>query len=251
MTSFVAAGDPGVVTDTTKTTFVSGGGAPAGTDAADTTVVLELGGRKFTKADLINKITHADAHIATLTAEQTALKEAAAAADELLKKQITAADLLAKLKGTTTPVTTTTETPVQPTGLTLADVEALIAKREESQTASQQDAKRKENWKLATETLTKAFGKDKVDSMVEAVVAGEGMTMAQAKSFAESHPATFLKLFPELNKAAPKTPLNGVKASAVNPIPPAGAARQSSGFMTASLKDSVSILAARYKEAGL
>ncbi len=168
---------------------------------------------------------------------------------ELVKKQLTATELLAKLKSESTMPATDPTDPA-PKGLTIEDVKAALAQESAAANATATKAAADQNWKHVTETLTKAFGAT-VDQKVRAVAEANELTLAEAESLARSKPKAFLNLFGDLTPKA-KPSLFG-KGGSVNPLAAlkSEGPKASSGFMTASLKDSVSILQARYKELGL
>lgn len=251
MTSFAAAGDPGLpATDTTS--FAAGGILSDDLGGNDTTVVLELGGRKYTKSDLAKKITHADEHIARLSAESEQQRKLLAETNELIKKQLTATELLAKLKQEQTMALPVVTHPAGDgvKGLTMEEVKSVLAQEASVAADSAKKAVSDSNWKNVTEALTKAFGST-VDQEVARVVQANEMSMAQAADLARNSPKAFLSLFGNLGKKAQPSLLG--RGGSVNPLAAlkSEGPRASSGFITASLRDSMSILKSRYQELGL
>lgn len=198
----ISAGDPGASGNGgDATSFKANGGTSQDQGAADNTVVLELGGRKFTKADLVTKITSADEHIARLTTERQEDRALLAQVNDKLGKMVGSEEVLRAIREGKQP------DPVKPNQdsakvPTVAEVaEAVKAGLKAEQTAAQQEA----NWASVTTTLTGVFG-DKVDAKVKEVAAEVGMTHKEAVEMARTRPQAFLRLFPDLKAAKPVTP---------------------------------------------
>lgn len=230
------------------TTFVAPGVAPTvvDTSAEDKTVLLELNGRKFTKADLVAKIVSGDQFIETLKAESKTQRELLEKATDALTKSVSAAEVLKAVQNppATVAIPTNATSPIAPTAAEIiAEVERLQLVK---QSAAQQDT----NWKETTTTLTKVFG-DKVDVKVDEVCARNGLTRQAAIVLAKSTPKVFLALFPEISAPSPKTIDFGNRS--VNTQAQTGdTSRKASGILTAkSSKDHVAVYKRRLAELGI
>lgn len=232
---------------TNATSFQAAGVAAESTqNTVDNTVVLELGGRKFTKTDLIEKITHADTHIKALNTDLAEQRKLLGEVNDTLKKQVNAADILQKMKEqqAQAPGTPAVSTPAAEASKTLTLEEVLKSVREEqAQAASAGQAEA--NWKQVTATLTKQFG-SATDTKVQAMLAEKGMSMAAAVALAKSAPLAFLALFPTATpKPNPLPSRNAVNTQSFN----GGVERKTSGFAQAkNTKDSVAIYLQRLQE---
>lgn len=248
MTSFVA-GDPGSGTAPEATSFQAAGvqpNNPAAPDQGD--VVLEYGGRKFTKDDLIKKLTHADEHIQRLTNERSEDKALMEEVRNALKKQVDVAEVLKQIKGQGANPDPTQQPPAnQPAAAPTADEIAakVLGTLKEGEAAQQREA----NWRSVTETLTKAYG-DATNQKVAQAAAEAGLTLAEAAELAKSKPKAFLKLFPDIAPAKPQH--SAVAPGVVNTQSFQQAPRGNSGYAKAgSTKQAVSIYLNRLKELGL
>lgn len=188
MTDF-RAGDPGV--DSTKqTSFVDPGVVqPAGSDTDDKTVVLEFGGRPFTKADLVKKLTHAETFIESLKTEATEQRKLLAEVNETLKTRLGAAEVLSQLKQTPAA-------PTEPAAPSAADPQAIANQVMTAIRQGEAKTQRDANFANVKKTLTLTFG-DAVNQKVSQVAAEAGLTLDEAVELAHSKPAVFLRLFPE------------------------------------------------------
>lgn len=236
-------------TDGKQTSFNSGGGADQGSQGAgDNTVILEHGGRKFTKADLVNKLSHADSHIETLTRERAEDRKLLSEANEMLRKAASTAELLAKVKGEQPageqPNGNAPAQPAQQPTIKAEDIAAQVMGTLQQQQVAQQ---RKENFKQVSEALTRAFG-SAVDAEVAKVAAESGITLEQAREMAESQPKVFLKLFPGIDKKAKPSVIPG---GSVNSQSFKGNANEPSGITKATGRQATQIYLDRLKAAGL
>jgi len=209
MTSF-AAGDPGSSGSGDATSFAAPGVTEtAGAAADDKTVVLELGGRKYTLADVVTKITNADQHIATLTKERAEDRELLARVNKVLEKQTSIEDVLGALKPGQAKVdpapagaaATAAAAPGMTAEQIAATVKASISAEREAVVA---DA----NWVKVTTSLTKHFGAANVDAVVAAKAQENGLTLDAAAALAKKSPDLFLKMF-DLSKPKPTPRLEG------------------------------------------
>ncbi|MDY0087125.1 MAG: hypothetical protein RBS78_01005 [Coriobacteriia bacterium] len=248
MTDF-RAGDPGSGNPGEQTNFAEGGGAgnQPGTQE-DTTVVLEYGGKQYTKADLLKKLTNADSHIGTLTGELADQRELLNEVNDTLKKQISAADLLKQILEGKAPEAAPAPA-AAPAAQEAPSADAIAAqvlgKLRESKDAEQRDA----NWAEVTKALTGAFG-DKVNQKVAEVAAEAGLTLAEAAEMARSKPKAFMRLFPEVT-AKPK-PSVLPSSGQYNTQSFQATQRGLSGILTAkNTRELVDIYQARLREAGL
>ena len=228
MTSFnpaATATTPAVPDNVTPTTPPA---QPTGFD-------FEYGGRKFTREELLNKLTHADNHIATLTAERAGDRQALAEATTALQSAIKAAELLK----TPTPAPALPATPP-------VDIASAV---DQAVTAREIKAREETNWKAAQNAMTKAYG-DKADAKAKEVAESLGMSMEDMVSMARTKPLAFNKLF---GLDAPTTPASsGVPSSGVNTnAVVAPATKPSSGYWESkSNKEQVLAYTKRLKELG-
>lgn len=236
------AGDPGNNGAMDETNFrAQGGNEGAGEGAGDQTVVLELGGRKFTKADLEKKIVHADQHIDKLTAELHEQRELLKRLEPVLAKQVSAAEVLAKLqqngvkKEDEVPSNEPPgEQPAQPAGVNPEDIASKVLQHIE---AGQQAKQQEENWRQVTSALTAMYG-EAVNSKVKEVCDALEMTPAEAVQMAKTRPKAFLKLF----DAGAKQPVgSNIGKGALNAASFKADQKKPSGYVGArSTKDQVS-----------
>lgn len=229
-TSFnpAAPADPAIVAPVTPTPAPA---APTGFD-------FEYGGKKFTREELLTKLTHADTHIQTLVAERTRDAEALAAAAAKLEAAKRIEDLL---KAQPTPAAPAAPSPA-PAPL---DIESAVAKVVEARDIK---AREESNWKAAQEAVTKAYG-DKADQKVKETAAALGMSFDGMVQLARTAPAAFARLFPELSAsptpASPAKPAGGVNTQAIKALPTVG----KTGFWDASnSKDQTAIYLKRLNE---
>lgn len=157
----------------------------------DNGVVLEFNGRKFTKEDLIKKLSSADDFIETLKKEREEDRALLNQVQDALKEQVTAKELLNQIKAGGDQKPTTAVDP--------KDIAAQVM----AQLATQQAATKQEaNWAEVTTQLTAAFG-DKTNAKVKAVAEENGLSIEEAARMARTNPKVFLKLFPELSNKGP------------------------------------------------
>jgi hypothetical protein len=201
MTSFNAGTgvDPTAQAAATKGTTFQAAGVPPNTAAPqldDKTVLVELDGRKYTLADLVTKVTHADGHIKNLEAEAGEARKVISRLDELASSQVSMQEVLAKL-GTakvehvsTAPTAAAVAASTAPS-LTREDVTATVTQAIQAQRVSEQAA---QNFKEVSVTLTKVYG-DKTDAVVAKVAAEHGMTAETLEQLSRTAPKMVLKLF--------------------------------------------------------
>lgn len=248
MTTNFQAGDPGA-SGTAKEgiNFKAEGGTTDDSGAQDTTVLLEVGGRKFTKTDLIKKITNADTHISTLETKLDEQGKLLSEVNEVLKKQVNAAELLKQIKEgqqqgqqAQQPSNEANQQAKLPT------VDEIVNEIEARNVKKASAAQQESNWKEVTTTLTKAFG-DATNQKVAKAAEEAGITLAQAEALAKSSPKVFLRLFPDLKPSAQGSALpQGGKVNTQSVKPSAG---KSSGYAQAkTAKEEVSIYLNRLKE---
>lgn len=248
MTSFVA-GDPGSGAAPGATNFQAAGVQPNNPAAPDQgEVVLEYGGRKFTKDDLVKKLAHADEHIQRLTTERSEDKALMEEVRNALKKQVDVAEVLKQIKGQANPNPDPSQPnpdPKQVQAPTADEIaQQVLGKLQEGETVKQREA----NWSHVTSVLTKAYG-DAVNQKVKAAADEAGLTLAEAAELAKSKPKAFLKLFPDV---ATKPQPSAVRGGDVNTQSFQQAPKGNSGYAKAgSTKQAVSIYLNRLKELGL
>lgn len=205
-----SAGDPGKVPGNDPTKFVPDGGqGNGGAGAEDQTVVLEIGDRKFTKADLIKKITNADSHIETLTTELAQQREAISQMSETLKTSLSAADVLKKIQeagaggsggdeAARAAAAAAEAAAHQPSVKPEDVVNQVLQQLQQGEQAKKEEA----NWNSVTTTLTSAYGDaDTVNAKVKEVAEENEYTLEELADMARKKPKAFLKLF-DLNKRA-------------------------------------------------
>lgn len=248
MTNFQAS-DPGSGTAAGATSFQQPGAAPAANSGPeDTTVVLELNGRKFTKADLIKKIGSADTHIETLKGELAEQRKILGEVNESLKKQVTTAELLKQIKDQqAAPAADPNAAKPAPQSVPTSDdiTKQVMDKIEQGRNAAQRD----QNWNEVTSALTQAFG-DATNQKVSEAAADAGLSLEEAAELARSKPKAFLKLFPDLSSKAKPSALPS--SGKVNTQSFQAQQKGPPGFSKAtSTKQSVEIYLNRLKELGL
>lgn len=168
---------------------------PPAAPATDT-VVLEYAGRKFTQADLLQKLEHADKHIQTLTEEREADRKLLAEVAPALQNQVQITDLLKALKNPAAPAEATTPS-ASVQSLTANDVVSILDQRKAAEVEAA-------NFQSVVGKLTEAFG-DKVNDKVREIATANGTTVEAIQRLAHQSPALVLNLFPDLNKT-PLTP---------------------------------------------
>lgn len=207
------------------TTFVASGVvAEPVAGAADTAVVLEHEGRKYTRTDLLKKIGNADSFIETLKTERAKDRELLEAAAKALEKATSAKEVLQAVTTTAAPAA------AAPVAQSL-DANAIakqVADQIRGETAADaakvvQDA----NFKVAQEALTKHYGKD-ADAKVRAIAAENDLSFDEAIAMAKSKPKAFNALFlPKTKPAAPT--FHGSHG----PTPPGPASQPGKGYWAA------------------
>lgn len=223
-----------------KTNFTGQTVKPEGNNnpSQDSGVVLEFNGRKFTKEDLIKKITSADDFIDTLKKEREEDRALLNQVQETLKEQITAKELLNKVK--TAGEQQQPAAAVDPSEIT----KQVLAQLESNKAATQQE----QNWAEVTSTLTAAFG-DKTNEKVKAVAAENGLSIEEAARLARTNPKVFLKLFPALDKKPMGNNLVGGNSGNILGNKAPADTPKATGFTKArSTKESVSIYLKRFQE---
>jgi len=228
------------------TNFQAAGGTTGDSGEQDTTVILEVGGRKFTKTDLIKKITNADQHIGSLESKLDEQGKLLGEVNEVLKKQVNAAELLKQIKEGKPATEQPSTEAVKPEVLTL---DAVLKEVEKAQAHKASVVQQESNWSEVTGTLTKAFG-DATNQKVASACKEAGITLAQAEALAKSSPKVFLRLFPDLTAKSQPSVLS--ERGKVNTQSVKDSVSTNSGFSkTTSTKQSVSIYLNRLKELGL
>lgn len=225
----------------------------AGNPAAggDSTVVFEHGGRKYTAADLVKKIDNADTFIETLKSESQQTRDLLKQANDALGKTVSAAELLKQIQagGVAAPAAAATPAAAAEasTPVTAEQVADLVLQRQGAATAA---AQAKTNFAEVQAQLSKVYGA-KVDAKVDELCAASGLSREQAVTLASQSPKAFLKLFPEVNAAPPRSfaQQGSVNTQALHGDP---AARKVSGYTTAaSEKARTAIYLQRLAEAGV
>jgi len=198
MTIDFQAGDPGSSAGQNEATNFQAQGVSSETgNSDDTTVLLELNGRKFTKGELVKKITNADSHINTLTTELSEQRRLLNDVAEQMKKQVNAAELLNQVKNQNSAApaaVTNSNTAPAPTLSADEVVAAVMGKLQQSNLESTQDT----NFNAVKAQLTQAFG-NAVNARVKAAADEAGITLEVAAGLARTSPKLFLKMFPELS----------------------------------------------------
>lgn len=206
---------------------------PSPAPAQPTGFEFEYGGRKFTREELLNKLTHADGHIQTLTNERAEDRRLIAEANAALANAV-------KLK----EVLSTPASPAPAPAPAAPDIASAVTQVVE---AREKHAREEANWKAAVDAMTAAFG-DKADAKASEMAASLEMTVDDLKVMARTKPAAFRKLFPELGKPATPAPTpmgKGVNPAAINEPPKAG---QSGYWDAKSSKAQTAIYMARLKQ---
>lgn len=243
------SGDPADTSDDATNFEAPGADEQTEPVTADNPVVLELDGRKFTKNDLVKKLTNADKHIATLTAERKSDFERFTAMEAKLREFGDLKDLIKSIKPGTA-VETKVEAKNEVVDVDAA-VAAALAARSASDKAAKTEAEKADNWKSVTAALTKRYGKGETNARVAKAAEEAGLSLAQAADLAKSSPKVFLKLFNDLDAPKPKTAPGRQStvnsASFVNVKSEAG-----HGYAQATTaKERTAIMQARFKELGL
>jgi len=207
----------------------------------DPSVVLEFNGRKFTKEDLITKLSSADSFIETLKQERAQDRALLEEVNKKLAEQVSARELLNQVnsgKDKDTPAPTQT---VDPEAIT----KQVLAQLQNQQTAKQQE----QNWSEVTAKLTATFG-DKTNAKVQQVAKENDMSVEEAAQLAKTKPKMFLKLFPELNGSAPKGSalLQGNSQRDIFGQPKNTESKSSGYSATRTTRDSVSVYLKRLNE---
>lgn len=247
MTDFRAS-DPGVPGASPTNAQPGGAATPPNPDSGDNQVLLEIEGRRYTKADLVKKITSADTHIERLTAERAEDRKLLQETAELLKKQVTGAELLRQAQANNQPADPPAAQPspqAPPVGMSAAEVAEHVRKELAQAELVKQ---RNENWQLVTTRLTAAYG-DAVNARVAEVAKDNGLTVEEIAEMIRSRPKVALKLFPGVAVEGKASPIPGstVNSQAFNrgPKGPSGITK------AAGTKAAISIYRQRLEELGL
>lgn len=246
MTDFKAA-DNGTSGAGNSTDFQAQGGKLEGGAGSDTTIVLELDGRKFTKTDLIKKLKSGDEFIETLKTERAQDRATMSKVEEQLKKQVDMAEVLAKLKekaadGTPNP-NLNTEATLKPEEM-VATVRAQV---EQGLKADRTAAERSANWEHVTTALTEKYG-DATNAEVAKIAVANGLTIAEAEEMAKAKPKVFLSMFGGTKQMKQGGTLH---SSSVNTLSQNGAPAKASGYgKAATSKQRVDIYLQRLNELG-
>lgn len=226
----------------------------------DNPVVLEYGGRQFTKDDIVKKFEHGDSHISNLTGKLDDQAELLAKVNETLQKQVNAAEVLQgvqqqnqQTEGAASQNQQTNQETSQKTAVEVDPNE--IAQQVRSQLAQEnQEATLEKNWETVTTKLTEAYG-DNTNSKVKEVAGSFGMSMEQAQKMARETPKAFLQLFPEAS--APKKEQSSFQQSGqVNSQALSAQASQnqetpaSKWFQSKTTRDRTQMYLSRLKELG-
>lgn len=162
--------------------------SPAPAAPATTGFEFEYNGKKYTREELLTKLTHADTHIVRLESEGKEARTLLDQAAEQLRKANTVADLLKQPAPAAAPAVN------QPA---VVDIASEVTKALDARESAQKQAV---NWTKAREAMTQAYG-DKADAKAKAVAEECGMTFEQLVVLAKNSPVAFTRLFPELNKS--------------------------------------------------
>ncbi len=179
---------------------------PIPATAGSTEYVLEYGGKKFTQAELLTKLTHADTHITTLVGEARSKDELLVKANEALAKAANAAAVLQQ------PVQAAQQT-AAPVVSAAPDISSVV---EQALSARETQRAQEANLKAAQDAMTKAFG-EKADEKAKAVATSVGMSFDELVHLAKTKPLAFNRLFPEFAPASVKsgpTPKAAVSSTA-------------------------------------
>jgi hypothetical protein len=206
---------------------------------ADQQAFLEYNGRKLSVQDVLTKLQHADQFIETLKSEREQDRKTLAELQEKVNKAVGVQEVLEAVNQNQNQNTQAPQVPQTPVDES-AIVERAAALLQERVAKASAEAKRQDNWKLATTELSKQYG-DKVNEAVAEAAAKHGMSVEQAAELAKTSPSAFLALFP---KSKPEVTIPGrrVNTQAVNQ--PADDLQVSEFFKSTSIKDRVSILQA-------
>lgn len=223
-----------------------------GGQADDKTVVFEHGGRKYTAADLVKKIDSSDQFIATLKAEGAENRSLLEQANTALAKTLSAAELLKKVQeggaAAAAPTAAAPAAAAQPAAApTAQEVAALVVKQQqEAQAAIQADA----NFAEVQTALTKTYGQ-RVDAKVDEIAAAVGMTRDAAIALARSSPKAFLRMFPEVNAAPPRSFASAGPSLNTQAVRPDPSAKAASGYTTAQgMKAQTAVYLNKLKDLG-
>lgn len=207
--------DPSKTATTEQTNFHDGSAGESQND--DTTpkdtdeIVLEHEGRKFTKADLLKKLTHSDDFIEQLKKEREQDRGLLNEVNEKLSKQVDVAEVLKEMReGQQTqtlqqPEEQKVEEPFDPSKITSEVMSQLSAqKQKEAQEG---------NWKDVTSKLSQKFG-NKTNEVVFGRAKENGLSTDEAAELARNKPKVFLAMFPELSSQGRQH--NPVHSSSLN-----------------------------------
>lgn len=181
-----------------------GGSSTDNSGASNHEVVLEIGGRKYTREELEKKVLNADDHISKIEQENETLRQKAERGERI-------DDLLDTLKQKgggeqdSTKEQQVTDTQNANPNLTPEQVEELVNKQIAEREAS---AQAQANFNKVTEEVTNRFGGE-VDQVISKVAEDNGFTMEEAKQFAQRHPQAFLKLVPPKPEGSTPSPTEG------------------------------------------
>jgi len=203
MTSFAAPTGAGSG-EGVATSFAAPGVSENGSAAVDDkTTVLELGGRTYTLADIVTKITNADKHIETLTAERAEDRKLLERVNKVLEKQTSIEDVLGHLKPGGPPaaapaagIVTPAAAPAQ---LTAEQIAATVKSSIQAERTAETET---QNFDRVAKTLTATFGAANVDAKVAEQAAANGLSVDAAVALAKKSPDLFLKMF---NLSKPET----------------------------------------------
>jgi len=196
MTSFAASTEAGSG-DGAATTFAAPGVSETQKPAVDDkTTVLELGGRTYTLADIVTKITNADQHIATLTAERAEDRKLLERVNKVLERQTSIEDVLGHLKPTGQSATAAPAAAVAaaaaPAQLTAEQIAATVKSSIQAERTAETET---QNFDRVAKALTAAYGATKVDAIVAEKAAANGLSVEGAAALAKKSPDLFLKMF--------------------------------------------------------
>lgn len=204
MTTSFNAGNPGAPSNPATTPApVAPGAASPEPNAGDNAVVFEHGGRKFTAADLVKKISHADTFIDDLKNQVKERDELLTKANQALEKQVGALELLQRVTNPAAPaaaepaVQAPAASPVAPVIDPDAIANQVMTSIEQAQIKKLQD----QNFQKVSVALTQAFG-DKVDEAVRNTCTELGLSYDDGVALARRSPDAFLRMFPAVSAPA-------------------------------------------------
>lgn len=188
-----------------KTNFVdqSSNTTPESQDKSDQDN-LEINGRKYSLADVANKINHQDEHIKRLEAEGKEQREALARALEKLETSSKVEDLMNQQRQPDEPNKPAAEEQAAPASPQLSEDE-LFERFEKRQRERTNQEKAADNLRHAQESLTAVYG-DNTNAKVSEIAAKHGFTIQGIKDLASTSPSAFRALFPEMAKANQRLP---------------------------------------------